>query len=123
MAKKKCDKGMMVGIIIVVIILIGIALYLQQPAAEPAVTPEEGGPPAVPEAEEEGILSADEVDYIPKMTYEECMAEIQTTNPEMSDSDARDNCIAIDAINAGDATMCSSIINPEIRQACIDNIV
>ena len=122
MAKKKNvvksnTKEIIIGILIV-IILIGIITYYQEPATEDTSTEF----PAVPGVEEEGILSADGVDYIPEMTYDECITEIQATNPEMSDTDARDNCIAIDAITSGDISKCSGIINLEIKQACIDNL-
>ena len=68
----------------------------------------------------EGKLSADTVDIIPALDYSECMSEIQQTNPEMSDSDARDNCIAVDAVTNSDPARCEDIASPEIRQACFD---
>ena len=67
-----------------------------------------------------GKLSADGVDIIPAMTYRECMDEIQATNPKMSDSDAKDNCIAIDAVTKGNADTCDDITNPTIKQLCFD---
>jgi len=98
----KFNKNMIA--IVVVLVLLVLAVFLFMPKAN------------APK------LSADGVDYIPVMGYSECMASIQQTNPNMSDSDAQDNCIAVDAINANDASKCEGIANAQIKQSCYDNI-
>ena len=93
-------------IVIAVIVLLAVIILIIPSPKEEA--------PAV------GKLSADTVDTIPAMTYSQCMRDIQGTNPDMSDSDAQDNCIAVDAVTNNDASKCEDIANPEIRQACFD---
>lgn len=97
------NKKTIVWIIVVVIVILGLLVVLQQPT-------EEAGP----------ILSADQVDYIPRMKYEECRDKIQEVNPEMSDQNADDNCRAIEAVNEKDPDICENIINPEIKQGCLN---
>ena len=67
----------------------------------------------------EGNVVAPSGEVIPDMEYSECIAGIQVTNPEMSDSDARDNCITIEAANQNDASLCNDITNPQIKQDCL----
>jgi hypothetical protein len=54
-------------------------------------------------------MSADGVSTIPALGLEECLAQIKQTNPEMPDQDARDNCLIIDAVNKGDASICNQV--------------
>ena len=74
----------------------------------------------IPVQQQAGKLSADTVDTIPAMTYSDCISQIQETNPEMSDSDARDNCIAIDAVTKDDSSLCEEIVNPETKALCLE---
>ena len=66
-----------------------------------------------------GKLSADGVDTIPNISQSECLQQIRVTNPEMSDQDANDNCLAIEAVNKNNKELCDEIVNSDIKQACL----
>ena len=114
MKKQKHTKVIVRSILtaVVVIAIIILIVSFQKPDAEttPATTHPTAG---------EGTLSADQVDEIPDMAYAECMTEIKATNPDMSNADAKDNCLAIDAVNKANSSLCQQIINPGIKQACL----
>ena len=59
-------------------------------------------------------LALDNVDVIPDIDIEDCLANIQKTNPDMSNRDANSNCLTIEAINRNDKKLCDEIKNSEM---------
>ena len=54
-------------------------------------------------------VAADQVDTIPKIDVSECLTLIKSTNPEMSDQAASDNCLSIEAVNKNDPSICNQV--------------
>jgi hypothetical protein len=69
------------------------------------------------EVKEEPKLSADKVDIIPDVDIDECLTQIRQTNPDMTEQDANNNCLIIEAVNKNDKTLCDRI-GGEFRASC-----
>lgn len=100
----KMDQKILILAAVVIIVLV-VAFLLLTGKPEPEAT----GPK----------LSADKVDVIPNIPIQECLDQIKTTNPEMSDSVAQDNCWAIEAVNKGDSSLCDEISSADVKTACL----
>lgn len=66
-----------------------------------------------------GKLSADAIDDIPDISIDECLSQIKIENPEMSDSDAQDNCYTIEAVNKGDKGLCNKV-SDSFKNVCLE---
>lgn len=89
--------------ILLVMAVLLVAGCVQGPAEGPSTT---------------GRLAADQTDYIPSISYDNCLAQIRQTNPSMTEQQARDNCLTIEAINTGNSALCSQV-SEGFRQACL----
>ncbi|MFQ5647966.1 MAG: hypothetical protein ACE5FW_01905 [Candidatus Aenigmatarchaeota archaeon] len=74
--------------------------------------------PAAPTGEVIGRLAADQTDWIPSISYQDCLVQIKETNPEMTDQQAQDNCLTIEAINTNDSSLCEQV-SETLRQNCL----
>ena len=70
------------------------------------------------EVKEEQKLSADKVDIIPETDIEECLIQIKQTNPSMTEQDANDNCLIIEAVNKNDKNLCNGVTE-DFRTNCL----
>ena len=66
----------------------------------------------------ESNIAADQVDIIPDVDVEECLATIRITNPEMSAQEAQDNCYTIEAVNENDESLCN-LVSEGFRANCL----
>jgi len=74
---------------------------------------------AAEETEEiEGTLAPNKVDIIPKINLDECLTAIKQTNPEMTEQDAKDNCMIIEAVNKQNKTLCEQV-SEDFKEDCL----
>jgi PBP1b-binding outer membrane lipoprotein LpoB len=66
----------------------------------------------------EGTLAPNQVDVIPEVNLDECIAGVKTTNPEMTEQNARDNCLVIEAVNKQDKTLCDQV-SADFKEDCL----
>jgi peroxiredoxin len=70
------------------------------------------------QTEPEGTPSVDQVDTIPDIGISDCLTQIKSTNPEMSDRAASDNCYTVEAINKNDKSLCDKV-SSDFRANCL----
>jgi len=102
--EKKGNSKIVVGIVIAVVALVIVLLIAgNQTVSEVAAT---------------GKLSADGVDIIPDISIQQCLDEIKSVNPEISDQAANDNCYSIEAVNKDDKSLCQRV-SEGFRENCL----
>ena len=67
---------------------------------------------------QEGELAPDGVDVLPDIDLSSCLTEIKQTNPEMSEQDARDNCLTLEAVNTGNQALCDQV-SAGFKETCL----
>jgi hypothetical protein len=74
--------------------------------------------PAVSSSTSLGKVAKDQVDIIPEIDISECLAQIKTTNPSMTEQQANDNCYILEAVNKNDPSICEQV-SSSFKELCL----
>ena len=87
--------------------------------SEPATTgsTENEGAAETKEVKEPAKEIKVEAESLPDTSLEECVEQVKTTNPGMTDQQAKDNCYIITAVKNNDKSLCSQV-SEIFRAAC-----
>lgn len=64
------------------------------------------------------VVSADGVDFIPRLSVDECIEKVPQINGRMSYQQVHDNCYTIEAVNSGDISVCQQV-SESFRPICL----